>query len=66
MAWPTWESEGQKAINSLATWDKVWASASMELQFKLKVVSVEASGWALGKSQKEIESEAKRRLIEGE
>jgi len=38
----------------------------MELQFKLKVVSVEASGWALGKSQKEIESEAKRRLIEGE
>lgn len=66
MTFPTWDSEGQKAINSLPTWGKMFASADQEIAFKLKLASVLASGWALGKSMQECESEARRRLMEGE
>lgn len=66
MTFPTWDSEGQKAINSLPTWGKMFASADQEIAFKLKLASVLASGWALGKTMQECESEARRRLMEGE
>jgi hypothetical protein len=48
MTFPTWDSEGQKAINSLPTWGKMFAGADNEIAFKLKLASVLASGWALG------------------
>lgn len=66
MTFPTWESEGQKAINSFGTWEKMFAGADQEIAFKLKLASVKASGWALGKTEQECESEAMRRLMEGE
>lgn len=66
MSFPTWDSEGQKAINSLPTWGKMFTSADMEIAFTLKLASVKASGWALGKTENECASEAARRLREGE
>lgn len=66
MATPTWGSMAEKAVNSLATWEKIFAESGQRIAFRLKIASVEASGWALGKSQQEIESEAARRLMEGE
>lgn len=66
MSWPTWESEAQKAINSMPTWEKHFQEAGMLIALRLKIASVEASGWALGKSDREIETEAKRRLMERE
>lgn len=66
MATATWDTLGQQAINTLPTWEKIFAESGQLIAFKLKVVSVAASGWALGKTPQEIESEAARRLQEGE
>lgn len=66
MTFPTWDSEGQKAINSLPTWSKMFASADQEIAFKLKLAAVKGSGWAWGKTEQECEAEARRRLMEGE
>ncbi|MCE7982515.1 MAG: hypothetical protein DYG89_15090 [Caldilinea sp. CFX5] len=66
MATPTWGSLAEAAINKMPTWEKHFAEAGMLITFRLKVASVEASGWALGKTMQEIESEAARRLQEGE
>jgi len=66
MTTPTWTSLGESAINSLPTWGKMFASADMEIAFTLKLASVKASGWALGKTEQECMSEAMRRLREGE
>ncbi len=66
MSTPTWTSLGEAAINSLPTWGKMFASADQEIALRLKLASVLASGWALGKSMQECESEARRRLMEGE
>lgn len=66
MATPTWTSLGESAINSLPTWEKMFAGADMEIAFTLKLASVKASGWALGKTEQECMSEAMRRLREGE
>ncbi|MEZ4861392.1 MAG: hypothetical protein R3C14_08800 [Caldilineaceae bacterium] len=45
-------------------WDKVFKAAETEIAYKLEIASVTASGWAMGRSNKEIEDEAKRRLKE--
>lgn len=66
MSTPTWTSLGEAAINSLPTWGKMFASTDQEIAFKLKLASVKASGWACGKTEQECESEARRRLVEGE
>lgn len=66
MTFPTWDSEGQKAINSLPTWGKMFGGADNEIAFTLKLASVKASGWALGKTEQECQAEARRRLMEGE
>jgi hypothetical protein len=66
MSTPTWTSLGEAAINSMPTWQKLFASAEMELAFTLKLASVKASGWSLGKTEQECHSEAARRLREGE
>ena len=66
MTTPTWTSLGESAINNLPTWEKIFASADMEIAFTLKLVSVKASWWAAGKTEQECMSEALRRLREGE
>ncbi len=66
MATPTFGSLAEAAINKMPTWEKHFAEAGMLIAFRLKVASVESSWWAVGKSQQEIESEAARRLQEGE
>lgn len=48
----------------LDTWSDIWERASNEIDYKLTLVSVQASGWALGKSDREIEAETKRRMME--
>lgn len=66
MTWPTFGSLAEAAVNKAPTWEKHFQEAGMLIAFRLKVASVEASWWAVGKSQQEIESEAARRLQEGE
>lgn len=66
MTWPTFGSLAEAAINKAPTWGKHFDEAAYLIALRLKIASVEASGWALGKSQQEIETEAKRRLMEGE
>ena len=56
---PTWENVGP-------TWGQLFDAANNEIAFKLKLSSVKASGWAVGKSEQECESEARRRMVEGE
>lgn len=66
MTWPTFGSLTEAAVNKAPTWGKHFSEAEYLIALRLKIASVEASGWALGKSQQEIETEAKRRLMEGE
>lgn len=66
MSTPTFGSLAEKAINSMPTWGKHFSEADYLIALRLKIASVEASGWALGKTQQEIETEARRRLQEGE
>lgn len=56
---PSWDNVGP-------TWGQLFDSANQTIAFKIKLASVKASGWAVGKSEQECESEAKRRLMEGE
>ena len=51
---------------NIPTWESIWNKANNEIEYTLKLVSVQASGWALGKSTREIETEARRRLQEGD
>lgn len=66
MTWPTFGSLAEAAVNKAPTWEKHFSEAEYLIALRLKIASVEASGWALGKSDREIESEAARRLQEGE
>lgn len=66
MATPTFDSLAEQAINSMAPWEKLFTESGQLIAFKLKIASVAGSGWALGKTQQEIESEAARRLKAGE
>ena len=50
----------------LEQWSDIFNKSEMQIALRLKTASVEASGWALGKTQNEIETEARRRLMEGE
>jgi len=50
----------------LEQWSDIFNKSEMQIALRLKIASVEASGWALGKTQNEIETEARRRLMEGE
>jgi hypothetical protein len=45
-------------------WGKVWQDTQMEIAYRLEITNVTASGWALGRTQEEIEREARRRLRE--
>lgn len=55
---PSWGNVGP-------TWGQLFDSANQTITFKIKLASVKASGWAVGKSEQECESEAMRRLQEG-
>jgi hypothetical protein len=52
------------AKDSATGWEKVWQDTQMEISYKLEITNISASGWALGRSQEEIEKEARRRLKE--
>lgn len=66
MTWPTFGSLAEAAVNKAPTWEKHFQEAGQLIAFRQKIASVEASWWAVGKSQQEIESEAARQLQEGE
>ncbi|MEZ4675553.1 MAG: hypothetical protein R2932_15080 [Caldilineaceae bacterium] len=48
----------------LKGWDKVFADSEKEIAFSLEKANVRASGWAMGRSETDIEKEAARRLKE--
>jgi len=52
------------AQDSATGWEKVWQDTQMEISYRLEITNVTASGWSLGRSQDEIEKEARRRLKE--
>lgn len=52
------------AKESPSGWGKVFSDSEMEIAYRMEIVSVTASGWGLGRSQEEIEREARRRLKE--
>lgn len=54
----TWNSLGEKAINSMDDWNKIFSQSDREIALKIM------SGWAMGKTQQEIEAEAAKRLQE--
>jgi len=43
-------------------WEKVFAESNKEIAFTLKKANVRASGWAMGRSDEDIDKEAARRL----
>jgi hypothetical protein len=43
-------------------WDKVFAESEKEIAFTLEKANVRASGWAMGRSDDDIDKEAARRL----
>jgi hypothetical protein len=62
MQWPTWDSIGQAAIKQMPNWDSVFGEASFRIAVDLERLNVEASGWALGKSEQEIMGRVKENL----
>lgn len=52
------------AKESPSGWGKVFSDAEMEIAYRMEIVSVSSSGWGLGRTQEEIEKEARRRLKE--
>lgn len=46
----------------LSGWDRVFANSEKEIAFTLEKANVRASGWAMGRSDEDIEKEAARRL----
>lgn len=63
MAFPTWNSLAEQAINSMPTWGKLCDDASIQIRLRQEIASVEASWFAVENPQG-VEGEAKRRLIE--
>jgi hypothetical protein len=43
-------------------WDKVFGESEKEIAFQLEKANVRASGWAMGRSDDDIDKEAARRL----
>ena len=59
-------TEKAQGWDATPRWTQIFGSADNQIAFTLKLASVKASGWALGKSMQECEAEARRRLAEGE
>lgn len=60
---PSWNSMAEEAVNSMATWDKLFQGASIQNRLRQEIASVEASWFAVENPQA-VEGEAKRRLME--
>lgn len=58
-------SEKAQGWDATPTRTQIFGSADNQIKFTLMLASVTASGWAVGKTQQEIETEARRRLAEG-
>ena len=58
-------SEETKTWNSLPTWKQVFEPKPEDV-LRLEVLSVRASWWSVGKSEKDIVQEAIRRLNEND
>ena len=58
-------TEKAQGWDATPTWAQIFGSADNQIKFTLMLASVTASGWAVGKTQQEIETEARRRLAEG-
>ncbi|HRW03668.1 MAG TPA: hypothetical protein P5121_01155 [Caldilineaceae bacterium] len=52
------------AWDLLQGWDRVFADSDKEIAFTIEKASVRASGWAMGRSEDDIDKEAARRLKE--
>lgn len=52
------------AGDNLTGWDKVFADSNKEIAFTIEKANVRASGWAMGRTDDDIEKEAARRLKE--
>ena len=50
------------AGETLQGWERVFAESDKEIAFTLEKANVRASGWALGRSDDDIDKEAARRL----
>ncbi len=63
MAWPTWNSLAEQAVNSMPTWEKINNEAALQNTVTLEIANVKASWWAVGKSDQEIMGKVKENLI---
>lgn len=59
-------TEKAQGWDATPTWAQLFGSADQVIAFQLKLASVLASGWAVGKTMQECQAEARRRLMEGE
>lgn len=62
MAWPTWDSLAEQAINSMPTASDVFNEARLEIDASLELASVRGSWWAVGKSDQEIMGKVRENL----
>lgn len=54
MAWPTWNSLAEAAINSMPTASDVFNEAQFQIDVSLEIANVRASWAAVGKSDQEV------------
>jgi len=58
------KGETRMASDQLSGWERVFAESNKEIAFTIEKASVRASGWALGRSDDDIDKEAARRIKE--
>lgn len=52
-----------QAVSDAASWGPIFARSDMQMELDLAMVSVRATGWAMGKSDQEIATKAREKLI---
>jgi hypothetical protein len=62
MNWPTWDSLGQSAVNSLPKWEQLSDNANFQIDVAVEITNVQASWWAVGKSDAEIMAKVRENL----
>jgi len=59
-------TEKKQGWDATPQWSQIFGSALSKIEFEIKLSSVKASGWAVGKNEQACEQEAMRRLQAGE
>jgi len=59
-------TEKKQGWDATPQWGQLFNAALNRIEFEIKLSSVKASGWAVGKNEQACEQEAMRRLQAGE